>query len=286
MNRILVLVLMVTVLASCGGGGYEESSPVIPLVVPKPANVSASVSNGIVTIEWDSDFDSASFDIYLATKDNLQAENYSSFDRSEWIRNVSSPYEYTPEDLKYQYFFTVVAKTSGIESDQSDIVSAVPRYTDSGESVEDLYTNLIWLKCSIGQAYNSASNLCEGEPTRLSHNEVLSFIASNYPEWRMPTFSELVSLVYCETGNPVYFLENDEQLCDSDGENNATIYSSIFSNTLINATPLYRTSTPRIVPGFENMGFYESVDFLRGGRTSSTGNEPTALHAKLVFKFN
>jgi hypothetical protein len=287
MTRVLILVFVVTVLSSCGGGGSEKNSPVpvIPLFVPKPTNVVATPTDGVITIAWGSDFESASFDIYLSTEDNLQAETYSTFEGSEWIRDVTSPYEYIPQNLRYRYFYTIVAKASGVESGQSDIVSAVPRYIDGGESVEDLYTNLIWLKCSIGQAYNPASNSCDGEPSRVSHDEVQALIGNSYPDWRLPTLSEAISLVYCVSGRPNYFhsLEDNEQVCDRDEfTDNATIYPSMFPNTLITDTSAYRTSTPKIVFGFENFRFYYTLNMGTGGISQSGGNEPVKYHARLV----
>jgi len=84
-----------------------------------------------------------------------------------------------PEDLKIPiFFYSGPQKLVGIESDQSDIVSAVPRYNDSGESVEGPLhkSSFGWSVSEIGPKLIIPLQIyAKGEPYRLSHNEGFIF---------------------------------------------------------------------------------------------------------------
>ena len=286
MKRISIVISSVCLLLACGGENQDNSEnnniPIIPLIVGSPENVQVSNNAGKVSLSWNIPNTAVTYDIYVSTEDNLVHNNYASYDNSQWIRGVSSPFEYSPLDLKHQYFFAIVAINSNIESEQSEIVSSIPKYNDLGETVEDINSTLIWQKCSIGQTYNETAKTCSGRPERLSHDEVQTIIATSYPDWRLPTLSELMSLVYCSSGKPNYFLENIEQTCVSDGLNNAAIYPLLFPNTSIVDTNQYRTSTRRQVAGFEGTRLFEQVDFLNGTVSQIIGGEPTSLYTRLV----
>jgi len=128
-----------------------------------------------------------------------------------WMeRDESSPYEYTPEILNTNIFYSLVAKASGIESDQSDIVSAVPRSMIAASLWRPSTQILVWLKCSYRQAcYNSAFKFMRRRA--YSVIRIMRFIFyANLIISRMENakpLSELVSLVYAERGIQFIFFE-------------------------------------------------------------------------------
>lgn len=278
MKRNFALTIIAILTVSCGGGsGQQESSSNIPLSISKPNDFSATEVSGNVSLEWSLNDTNQKSDIYVATNPNIQYENYASFENSEWIQGVTSPYEYIPQDLGHRYFFVVVAKSNGNESEQSDTASAVPRYIDQGESVADIHTSLVWLKCSIGQTYNSQSNYCDGDPIRLTHDATQTIILNDYPEWRLPSASELFSLVYCDSGSPDYFLKLEEDSCVRDNYDSATIYEEFFPNTKVDNIPAYRTNTRLSVAGYENTRVFQTISFSGGKFSQIHGSEAGAL---------
>ena len=131
-KKTLTLSLLITTLAACGGSSEKEVTT--PTLIPKPANVSVSSDNGESTISWDS-LSSLNYDLYLATEDGLNFQSYANSENSQWIKNVSSPYIFKPNDYSKVYFFALVAKSGSQESIQSNIVSTIPRYDINGPKV-------------------------------------------------------------------------------------------------------------------------------------------------------
>lgn len=283
--KILGILVSAFSLVSCGGGGSSTptgtASP--PPVIQTPVNFSAEPLDGNVSITWQSQQANYKFDLYVATEKGLNYKNYSTFENSQWLTNVTSPYTFTPTDYSKLYFFTVVAKSGTNESEQSTLVSAAPRYIEDGQLVSDLQTSLIWQRCAIGQTWSSSTNNCEGEALRLTHQETLNKLSEYGEGWRIPTANELISLVYCSNGTPVYFITELESKCESTELNQPTIYTNVFVNTLTQLTPYYRTSTRYPSPeGFSNSVFYELIDFSSGGTSQTHASEPVAFFVRLV----
>ncbi|MBK1646911.1 hypothetical protein CKO25_20245 [Thiocapsa imhoffii] len=73
-----------------------------------------------------------------------------------------------------------------------------------GAIIEDTTTNLQWMRCSQGQRWNG--DTCDGEAAKLTWDDAmrqprgLSF--GGHADWRVPTKDELVTLVYCSSGQP------------------------------------------------------------------------------------
>jgi len=281
--------LLIIMLAACGGGSSEKE-----VAIPKPANVSVSSDNGESTISWDS-LSSLNYDLYLATEDGLNFQSYANSENSQWIKNVSSPYIFKPNDYSKVYFFALVAKSGSQESIQSNILSTKPRYDINGPNITDLKTSLTWARCSIGQTWSESNQNCEGVATRLSHQESLAFISTLDGNWRLPTAIELLSLVYCDNSLPDFFLNTEDpdyltikvhQGCDSDNLTTPTIDNNVFQNTKIEPTliytPLYRTSTQKYYSSSPGYTFYHSVNFKEGGVFRGGGGEPTALMVRLI----
>jgi len=82
-------------------------------------------------------------------------------------------------------------------------------YTDNKNStITDNYTNLVWLKCTLGTSGNNCSN---GSPSIKEWSELrnacddLKFAGKT--DWRLPTLKELESIVH--TGTPAPAVNNN-----------------------------------------------------------------------------
>ena len=115
------------------------------------------------------------------------------------------------------------------------------RYIDNGNgTITDTQTKLMWMRCSLGQTWQNVS--CKGSASSFNwhYANTLSYSDSNYTDWRLPTKEELSSLIYCSSGNPSYW-KNNEELCGGIFES-PTIAQVAFPQTP--AAPFW-TSTPR-----------------------------------------
>jgi hypothetical protein len=72
---------------------------------------------------------------------------------------------------------------------------------NNGETVKDIVTNLEWQRCSVGQTWNAETKRCDGSPLPLDWYNANELVVSD--GWRVPTVTELRSLVYCSSGDPV-----------------------------------------------------------------------------------
>lgn len=82
----------------------------------------------------------------------------------------------------------------------------IPASTDSANftinsdgTVVDNNTQLMWMRCSIGQTWNTTSSNCTGSPTLYQWDKAL-LASSNYSfagfsDWRLPNINELRSIV-------------------------------------------------------------------------------------------
>ncbi len=65
--------------------------------------------------------------------------------------------------------------------------------------IHDLKLNILWLRCSVGQVWNSKTNSCDGKAIKLKMNQIDEVInqANNQLGgfWRLPTRKELENLV-------------------------------------------------------------------------------------------
>lgn len=75
------------------------------------------------------------------------------------------------------------------------------RFTlDEGE-VYDKKTGLIWMRCSVGTHWEKGKG-CLGEPSSLNFEEASRISKSTGNGWRLPSVSELFSLVDDKCGTP------------------------------------------------------------------------------------
>jgi hypothetical protein len=65
---------------------------------------------------------------------------------------------------------------------------------------KDTVTNLEWQRCSVGQTWNAETKSCDGYNTPLNWYSANQLALND--GWRLPTVTELRSLVYCSSGDP------------------------------------------------------------------------------------
>lgn len=65
--------------------------------------------------------------------------------------------------------------------------------------LNDTVTGLMWAKCVVGQTWDTTSQMCLGEPLRLTWQQALqqaeTFRVNNNTDWRLPNIKELASIV-------------------------------------------------------------------------------------------
>lgn len=85
------------------------------------------------------------------------------------------------------------------------------RYKDNGDgTVTDTVTRLTWQRCSVGQTWSAAFEVCNGEARRMSWEEASRHAAPG--GFRLPTKGELRTLVFCSnTGK--YDSSGDDAAC-------------------------------------------------------------------------
>ncbi|EIA3112227.1 DUF1566 domain-containing protein [Vibrio cholerae] len=115
-------------------------------------------------------------------------------------------------------------------------------------TVYDKKSNLTWMRCSIGQAWDGQT--CQGEAQTFTWDDSMqlkhNFASSN--AWRLPTVEELDSLVYCSKGRKESARPKGRFLADADGEchgddyQRPTIDISAFPN--VSKSARYWSSSP------------------------------------------
>ena len=85
------------------------------------------------------------------------------------------------------------------------------RYTDNQDgTVTDTYTQLIWMRCSLGQEWNSSNSSCDDDPNADSNTstwlQALSLADkedfAGAIDWRLPNVKELASLLKVSVSSP------------------------------------------------------------------------------------
>lgn len=112
--------------------------------------------------------------------------------------------------------------------------SALPQYTptdrynllpeSSPTSIQDNQTQLIWMRCSVGQTWDSSSQTCSQEAVLYDWPEAVSVANNHGSPWRLPNKKELASIIDFTCVEPA-------------------VNQSVFPSTAANG---YWTSTPQV----------------------------------------
>lgn len=106
--------------------------------------------------------------------------------------------------MKCCYFILASSLACSVNSSEQvcneSITSTTPssRFIDNKDgTVLDTMTNLIWLRCAIGQTWTGGT--CEGLPLKLSWRDSLhtakDYTFANYYDWKLPNIKQLSSIV-------------------------------------------------------------------------------------------
>jgi hypothetical protein len=94
------------------------------------------------------------------------------------------------------------SKTEQTKTSVADEWKMVDRYLVKGELVKDPTTGLMWMRCSLGQNWDGST--CQNQAALYTWEQAMSvpkhFDYAGYSDWRVPTYEELKTLVYCSTG--------------------------------------------------------------------------------------
>jgi hypothetical protein len=91
------------------------------------------------------------------------------------------------------------------------------RYQVKDDLVKDPKSGLTWMRCSLGQKWDGKT--CRGEATSYTWERAMEaseqFEFASYKDWRVPSHSELKSLVLCN-GGVVNRLDKAHSQCGGD----------------------------------------------------------------------
>ncbi|ENM5742689.1 DUF1566 domain-containing protein [Vibrio metoecus] len=155
------------------------------------------------------------------------------------------------------------------------------RYYDNLDgTVFDKQTQLVWMRCSLGQRWDGKT--CTGEAKKYTGEDApkLTHQFAGSTAWRLPTIDELDSLVYCSKGRKPSARPNGEYVTDTNGKclgdnyQKPTINITAFPNT---PDSWYWSSSPHADGG--NGAWL--VDFGHGG-ANGNGLKHHSLHVRLV----
>ncbi len=161
-------------------------------------------------------------------------------------------------------------------------------------TVTDVRTGLQWMRCSLGQTWQGGT--CVGWAEEYTWQEALDTAATlnrqggyaSYSDWRVPTKKELLTLIYCSSGQPNIW--NDTGQACQGGYERPTIYQPVFPNTpdsrywSLGKTSYY---TPWIVSfgsGFAGAGKEINLDYPEANKSAAVGiaKFKNKFHVRLV----
>ena len=162
-------------------------------------------------------------------------------------------------------YVRLVSSSAAVESHFSDYSNS--RYTDHADgTISDAQTGLMWMQCTYGQVYDSASKDCSsGLAESADWQQAFANAAESnghggsygYDDWRLPNVKELGSIV-------------------DFGSHSPAINQSIFPNTIVDRP--YWTSTPFRADDSQAL----AIHFSAGDYLARARNTTIATYLRLV----
>lgn len=112
----------------------------------------------------------------------------------------------------------VAAGAAFAQTCNSSIVDEMPdsRYqANSNGTAVDLQTGLMWMRCALGQTWDSQNSKCTGSATTYTWESALQTVQTldqnggyaGYTDWRLPNLRELMSIDRYHCTNPTINLD-------------------------------------------------------------------------------
>lgn len=158
----------------------------------------------------------------------------------------------------------------------TDEWQTIDRYQVKGGLVKDTETGLMWMRCSLGQNWDGST--CKGEAIKYKWNDAMkqeNTYHEGYDDWRMPTYEELKTLVFCSSGK-TQTTDNGYFVCDGE-YTKPTIKTEAFLNTpqgdfWSSSLEAYDSSIVRLVnfnhgrPDISTKLDYSAIRLVRAGQ--------------------
>lgn len=111
----------------------------------------------------------------------------------------------------------VMTGTGGVLAQESFHVERYEFLGRDGEIVRDTVTGLEWMRCSLGQTWNGATQHCTGIASAYTFEGSRDAVTQmnraggygGFTDWRLPVIEELRTIVYCSSGQPARFKKNN-----------------------------------------------------------------------------
>ena len=142
-------------------------------------------------------------------------------------------------------------------TDPEELISGRYRAIADGSLIEDVTTDLVWTRCTLGQQWDGEQ--CTGNAKKLSWDRAIGRGSNGF---RLPTRPELKSIVHCRQGTPSFYDLDLGEECTEDDHTITSIDPSAFPKT--EARRYWASNTDQDLP--------EVVNFSDG---TSTSGEPT-----------
>ena len=245
------------------------------LCAEPPAELAAVAGDQSVKLTWSAAPEGGGYQAYWSLTPGIHPYTAASYLGFAEVEDALG-HELIGLENDQEYFFVVTVTCGGDESPPSVEVTATPRASpplvsdryrlqDMPEgTVEDVVTGLQWMRCSLGQRWDGVT--CVGYADGHTYQSALQAAellneADGYAglgDWRVPTLSELQSLVYCSSGVPALFKGDDPSICQG-SHDIPTLDREVFpANSAEDGW--FWSATPESRDGCQAWG----VDFTRG----------------------